>query len=151
MLRIALALCNLSAEKVEDGLGKLVMKGDITKLASKAKAGTAKECEQALAKAKQLLRMLDTSTVASSSSHDKFSADDGLLAIGQLFVRVGLYATEKGNLGRERLKHSLDDIKRLYLESLSKLVGYVSNRSLLSSGLKRVNACLLYTSDAADE
>ena len=59
LLRIALALCNLSTDKIEDGIGKLLTKADVTRLASKAQAHVARECEDALLKAKQIVKMLE--------------------------------------------------------------------------------------------
>ena len=55
MLRVALCLCNLSDSQVQDGIGKLLVTSDVSKLASKAKEATAQACEDTLVKAKAII------------------------------------------------------------------------------------------------
>ena len=107
MLRIALGLCNLSAENVEDGVAKLLTKADVTKIASKAHAAKAKECEEVLVKARGMVKALE------------MDDDSCLLPLGQFYVRVGLFVTGKGKAGREKKDLSLTDIKRFFLSALS--------------------------------
>ena len=107
MLRLAVLLCNLSAEKAEDGIGKLLVKSDVARIASKAKAAVAKECEEVLLKSKQIAEALD------------MAEDETLLPLGQLFVRVGLYATGKCKAGREQKDRTVIEVKKLFLDALS--------------------------------
>ena len=43
--------------------------------------------------------------------------------VGLFFVRVALFATEKGKLGREGKAYSLKEVQALFLKSVSGIVG----------------------------
>ena len=43
--------------------------------------------------------------------------------LGKLFVRVGLYGTDKGVAGRENKQYSLQEIQHFFLDQLTKIVG----------------------------
>ena len=116
LLRVALCLCNLSAEQVQDGIGKLLVKSDVTKLASKAKEKTAQACEDALLRSKAIIAAL-------SEQYQQFDETASLEPLGKLFVRVGLYGTDKGHAGRENKKYGLQQIKQLFLDELTNIVG----------------------------
>ena len=118
LLRVALALCNLSAEKTEDGIAKLLTKSDVTKVASKAKATEAKQAEKTLSKAKSIVAAL-----AKDQNLQHFSEEVALMPLGQIFVRTGLWLAEKGNASREKVSYTLKDIKILFLKALSNFVG----------------------------
>ena len=118
LLRVALALCNLSAEKTEDDIAKLLTKSDVTKVASKAKATEAKQAEETLSKAKSIVAAL-----AKDQNLQHFSEEVALMPLGQIFVRTGLWLAEKGNASRERVSYTLKDIKILFLKALSNFVG----------------------------
>ena len=49
--------------------------------------------------------------------------DETLLPLGQLFVRVGLYATGKGEAGREQRDRTLTEIKKPFLDALRAKLG----------------------------
>ena len=118
LLRVALLLVNLSAqpERVEDGIAKLLVKSDVVKLASKGKADVAADCEDTLVKAKLIANVL-------VKQHPKLLDETAsLLPLGQMFVRVGLLATQKGNVGREETEYTLQGIKDSFLASLSAIV-----------------------------
>ena len=116
LLRVALCLCNLSAEQVQDGIGKLLMKSDVAKLASKACSAKAKACEETLVKAKAIIATL-------SEQYEDLDENACLEPLGKIFVRVGLYGTDKGKAGRENKQYSLQEIKQLFLDELTKIVG----------------------------
>ena len=82
LLRVALCLCNLSASQVQDGIGKLLVKTDVSKLASKAKEATAQACEDTLVKAKAIIAAL-------SAQYQQFDETASLEPSG-FFVGVGL-------------------------------------------------------------
>ena len=116
LLRVALCLCNLSASQVQDGIGKLLVKSDVAKLASKAKDAKAKACEETLVKAKAIIATL-------SEQYEELDETACLEPLGKIFVRVGLYRTDKGLAGRENKQYSLQEIKQLFLDELTKIVG----------------------------
>ena len=113
LLRVALCLCNLSASQVQDGIGKLLVKSDVSKLASKAKEATAQAGEDTLVKAKAIIAAL-------SEQYQQFDETASLEPLGKIFVRVGLYGTDKGQAGRENKKYSLQEIKQLFLDAFPK-------------------------------
>ena len=116
LLRVALCLCNLSASQVQDGIAKLLMKSDVARLAAKAQSAKAKACEETLVKAKAMLAAL-------SEKYEGLDETACLEPLGKLFVRVGLYGTDKGVAGREKKQYDLQEIQHLFLDELTKIVG----------------------------
>ena len=116
LLRVALCLCNLSASQVQDGIAKLLFKSDVARLAAKAQSAKAKACEETLVKAKAMLAAL-------SEKYEGLDESACLEPLGKLFVRVGLYGTDKGVAGRENKQYSLQEIQHLFLDELTKIVG----------------------------
>ena len=131
LLRVALCLCNLSASQVQDGIGKLLVKSDVSKLASKAKEATAQACENTLVKAKANIATL-------SEQHLQFDETASLDPLGNMCVRVGLYGTDKGQAGRENNNYSLLEIKQLFLDELTNIVGKQVNYAPWSVGEQKV-------------
>jgi hypothetical protein len=116
LLRVALMLVNLTSDKVEDGIAKLLSKSDVSKLTQKGKAHAVLECEDALVTAQRLSNVLIEQHPA------RYSQSASLEPLGQFSVRVGLYATGRGAAGPEKKEHTLQQIKDLYLAHVSKIV-----------------------------
>jgi hypothetical protein len=110
-LRIALALCNLLGDKVEDGIAKFIVRSDIVKVASKQFLPEAEKFEKALSDATEIAAAIASPEVA-------------LKPLGQLFVRVGCIATNKEEKGGEGKKLTLDAAKSAFLLSLGQAVGH---------------------------
>ena len=90
LLRVSLGLVNLTAPKAEDGVGRLLTKQDVVKVAGKANASLAKEAEQTLHDALKIYQTLK----------DTLPDGDQLIQpLGQLFVRMGLHVAGKGKQG----------------------------------------------------
>ena len=110
LLRVAFALTNLTSDKVEDGISRLLVKTDFTRLATKAAAAEADETEQILQDGLDIV--------------DKVSSRDmAMQALGQFFVRVVLKVTKKEKMARDPTQRSMDEIKAMFLNDLSKIVG----------------------------
>ena len=106
MVRVALVLANLTSDKIEDNVAKLLTKGDILKV-SKAKD---------LNKWEQVLQ--DAMVIAESVGGFKVV----LKPLGQLFVRVALVAADKEKHGREKKNYTLSEIKTLFLVDVGQLI-----------------------------
>ena len=102
LVRLSFLLANVSSDKIEDGVARLLSKSDLTKVASKSKAAAVKEAEELLQDA------LDIAEATSSN-------DALVQPLGQLFVRVGLKLSGKEKSGRERKEHSFPDIQKAFL------------------------------------
>ena len=134
LLRVALILCNLSASQVQDGIAKLLFKSDVARLAAKAHSAKAKACEDTLVKAKAIIATI-------SEKYEGLDESACLEPLGKLFVRVGLYGTEKGVAGRENKQYSLQEIQHLFLDELTKIVGKQVNYTPWSvEGQKKAEA-----------
>jgi hypothetical protein len=110
LLRAALLLANLISPKVEDGIGKLLVKSDLTKLCTVKMLPVVKASEKILEDGQEIVRL--TSTVEAA-----------VKPLGQLFVRVALLATDKGDKGPEGKKFTAEEIKDSFIEAMSELVG----------------------------
>ena len=106
LVRVSLALTNMTGDKVEDGVARLLGKPDVAKVASKTRIGEATEAEAILGEAMQIANTLGGMDVV-------------LHALGQMFVRVGLCITGKEKLGREQKVYKLGDICDAYLGAVS--------------------------------
>ena len=108
-LRVAIGLANLTSPKKEDGIAKLLTKSDIAKLSGKQGVAMSEDCERMLK---------DAWDIVSAAT----SVDNAMKHLGQFFVRVALFATEKGKLGREKKDHTVHEIRNGFLDALSKLL-----------------------------
>ncbi|CAK0843741.1 unnamed protein product [Prorocentrum cordatum] len=115
LIRNAMVLANLTSNTREDGIAKLLSRTDVVKVASKAKAETAAECEATLRAAAIIVKFL--------RGGGKIKPDDELGPLGRIWVRVALYATDKGNKGDEARPMELPDIQSQFLDELSAAVG----------------------------
>ena len=117
LLRVAIALANLTSDKREDGIAKLLAKSDLVKLTSKKMLDTVMGCETVL---KEALEIAD----ALAANYPKIIDEDAVLGVkGKLFVRVALSATGKGKSGREGKQYALEQIKDMYLTAMSGVLG----------------------------
>ena len=89
LLRVALCLCNLSASLVQDGIGKLLWRTDVLKLASKAKEATAQACEDTLVKAKAIIAAL-------SEQYQQFDDSASLEPLGKYLSELVFMELTKG-------------------------------------------------------
>ena len=114
LLRVACCLVNLTAPTNADNATKAILiRADLTKLATKAMISTANEAEKVLEDALELVDMIGSRGI---------SKEDCLKPLGHIFVRVGLLATRKSKLGAEGKAWSMNEIKSMFLGSLSDLV-----------------------------
>ena len=79
-------LCNLTSDKKEDGLARLLVKSDLNKLCSKSQAGLVQQCEVALR---------DSHSIKDSLLSEGVSGDEIMRPLGQFFVRIALMAVSK--------------------------------------------------------
>ena len=110
LLRVAFCLANLTSPKVEDGIAKCITTSDIKKLTSKTHVVLAEECDGVLKDAIEIVAMTS-------------DAESALKPLGQIFVRVGLFATDKAEKGLEGKKLTMDEIKAMFLCAMSERVG----------------------------
>ena len=110
LTRVSLALTNLTGDKVEDGVARLLNRGDISKVAGKPKQDEANTAEQILGEAMQIAVSLG-------------GYDEVMEPLGQLFVRVGLRLTGKEKMGREKTVYKRGDICKSFLEDVSQAKG----------------------------
>ena len=80
MVRTALMLSNLTGNKIEDSVARLLSRNDIGKVASRSKIADAAEAEKTLEDAWKLAAAVS-------------SIDTCVKPLGQLFVRLGLKLT----------------------------------------------------------
>ena len=114
LLRIALSMANLTSPKVVDGIGKLIVKSDISKLAGKMKFPEAEAANQVLADGLAIVEQT-------------CSIEASLQVVGKLFVRVALCVTDKGADGLEGKQYSIAESKQLFLDGLSEVIGGTVN------------------------
>ena len=109
LIRVALALTNLTGNKFEDSVAKTLSKADVTKISSKSQLTVATEAESALQNAFDIAVELG-------------GVDAVLKPLGQMFVRVGLLITGKEKVHRECKTYTLKEICAMYLVDVSKVV-----------------------------
>ena len=110
LVRVSLALANLTSDKVEDGVAKLLQKSDISRVASKAKAAEATEAEEFLKDC-----MAISEAVGGTAAIAK--------PVGQAFVRMGLKLTGKEKQGRERSTYTIDQLRTMFLADVGQILG----------------------------
>ena len=113
LLRVAFAICNLTTDKHENNVAKFLLKVDVQKAIQKAQAGKALEAEGILKNGMEIVQLLQ----------NELKEDAATQALGQLFVRVGLYVVDKSKQGPDAMELNLDQIKGKFLASLGKHVG----------------------------
>ena len=100
----------MTSDKIEDIVARLLLRGDIQRVASKPKLNESQAAEKALHNARDI-----AITVG--------GVDVVLQSLGQMFVRVGLMLTGKEKQGRERKVYVLKEICDMYLDDVSKTIG----------------------------
>lgn len=116
LVRVALVLANLASPKIEDGISRLIVKTDVTKLQAKLNLNDVLDADKKLKQATDIAR----SVAKTKKTHA--DAENGPL--GRFFVRVVLHLVDKGRLGLEQTDYeSVNEICALYLAELSELVG----------------------------
>ena len=114
MLRIALVLCNLTSDQIEDGIARLLSKVDFAKVAAKNNTGTVSEAEEVLQEAMEIAGSVSTT-------------DSLLKPLGMMFVRVALLVLGKEKQGRERKVYTMQELQKLFLNDVSNVLGKVVN------------------------
>jgi hypothetical protein len=115
LLRVALALVNLTSDKQEHGIAKLLVKSDLNKITQKSSAALAWQAEETLQQSFEIVDLLAQKTGTSK--------EQVLQPLGQLFVRIALAALVKGKVGPDAKDHSIKDIQQLYLLDIAKIIG----------------------------
>ena len=110
LLRVAFALTNLTSDKVEDSICRLLVKADLVRLSTKAAAAEAAEVERVLQDGLDIVDRVS-------------SREAALQVLGQLFVRVVLKVTKKEKLGRDPTQRLMAEIKTMFLNDLGALIG----------------------------
>ena len=110
MVRTALMLSNLTGNKIEDSVARLLSRNDIGKVASRSKIADAAEAEKTLEDAWKLAAAVS-------------SIDTCVKPLGQLFVRLGLKLTGLEKKGREGKMYNVVEMKKLFLKGISEVVG----------------------------
>ena len=100
----------MASDKIEDGVAKLLNKGDVLKVATKGKATEVAEAETTLMECMEIATALGGITLVTK-------------AVGSLFVRVGLKLTVKEKQGRERVQYTMDQIRSMFLKEVGVALG----------------------------
>jgi hypothetical protein len=94
LVRAAMMLANMTSDKIEDGIARLLLKSDVKLVAGKNKMTAANESEATL-----------TDAMAISKAIDR-EVGDLLKPMGQLFVRIGLRLTNSERKRDEKANHT---------------------------------------------
>ena len=111
LIRAALILVNLTCDKLEDGVARLLRDTDVKAVAAVKNMAAVAEAESVLLDAMNIDKAMDRGDL------------DLLKPLGQLFVRVGLLLTKREKFGREGKSYTMDKIKQLYLDDISRIIG----------------------------
>ena len=84
----------MTSDKIEDGVAKLLVKGDVVKVAGKSKSAEALEAEELLKECLEIAEALGGYMVLVKSP-------------GKIFGRIGLKLTNKEKSGRERTSYTV--------------------------------------------
>ena len=115
LVRCALILANLTSTKFVDGIAKMLVRSDVSKLTTKAFKDDADKAETILSQARQIVDTLQ------AQKQLELGSDTGPL--GRLWVRVIMKTTNKEKEGREQRKYEFKEMKSLFLDELSAIVG----------------------------
>jgi len=110
LVRVALALANMTSDKVEDNVARLLNRGDINKVAGKAKAVNTYEAEGIL---KDCMDMAEAVG----------GIDNILQPLGKMFSRMDLKLADKEKYGRERACYSMKQLQAMFLEDVGEILG----------------------------
>lgn len=110
MVRTALMLANLTGNKVEDSVARLILHSHVKMVASKS-------CMADAVTAEKILQ--DGWAIVQGCS----SAEESVKPLGQLFVRIGLKLVGKEKSGREAKGYTWDEIKKMFLRGVGDLKG----------------------------
>lgn len=110
MVRTALMLVNLTTNKVEDSVARLIWAKDVLRAAGKQCMADAVTSEKVLQDAWAIV-------------HGCSSAEESIKPLGQLFVRVGLKLVGKEKSGREATCYTWNEIKKMFLRGVGALKG----------------------------
>ena len=115
LTRVCYALVNLTAPLEKDEpFAKLLTRGDLSKIASKALVAQADQCENVLNDAVQ---------IADCLAKDGKGFEQFVQQLGQLFVRVGLLFTNQYKKHLEGNYYTLQQIQEMFLKAMSEAVG----------------------------
>ena len=110
LVRLALAIANLTSDKIEDNVARLLSTADISKVASKALAAQALQAEKLLGE------VLEIATALGGYA-------DIIKSVGKVFTRVGLLLTAKEKQGRERVVFTFANLQSVFLADVSAELG----------------------------
>ena len=113
LLRVALALINLTA-----GGATIIDKPHVQKAFSKQKAVLAAAAETALENSFEIISILGQTGVTQA---------DVLAPLGHFFVRTGLLVVDMQLKGPEAKKYTMGEIKKFFLDDVSKVAGHAIN------------------------
>ena len=114
--RCGLILTNLTSNKFEDGIAKLLVRGDVAKVASKKLSENVAKNETLMSQAFHIADQLHAAGKLRVKS-------DSNGAVGRFMVRLTLRLVGKQKEGREGKEHSSETIQQMFLDEMSKLVG----------------------------
>ena len=123
LVRSSVLLANLTTDKIEDGVARLLHKSDVVKVASKSMAKEVNQAEQALQESLQIVSVAST-------------IEKQLKPLGLFFVRYGLKLTKREKQGREGVTYSIQQIKETFLKDVGEIVGNVIEYSNWTSAEK---------------
>ena len=115
LIRAALICANLTAPKIDDGIAKLLVKGDVQRLTAKA---LLKDVEKANMLLEQCGKISQALTAAGTLKQD---AEVG--PTGRFWVRIMLKLTNKEKSGREKVVYTTEQICAKFLGEMSDATG----------------------------
>ena len=116
LLKAALIATNLTSQKLEDDLAKLLTKSDVQRLCSKSLTASVNKAEDMFEEAAML--------VSKFRSDNKLTRDSEVDIVGRFWIRTVLHITLKEKQGFEsRRFKDFGEIRALFLSDLSALIG----------------------------
>ena len=109
LIRIAMALANMTSDKIEDGVAKLLSRADVNKVTVKAKSAEASEAEAVLQDCMEIAAVVG-------------GIDAMIKPLGLVFSRMGLKLCQREKAGREGKVYTMDELKAMFLADTSKLL-----------------------------
>ena len=114
LIRCAMILCNLTSPKFEDGIAKLLQRGDMTKLCTKSMTEKVDAAETVLEQAMHITNVMQKSGKMARSEFGP---------LGRLYVRIALLLTGKEKDGREQINYTMAQIQKTYLDEMTTMAG----------------------------